>query len=177
MHWILIVGAVLVGIVALVLLVGSLLPREHVAASSIVLRQPRETVWQAVRDIGSAAHWWKEVKTTQRAPNTQGRECWEQVLKNGFTLRLIVTEERPPERLVTMIDAAANAPFGGTWTYELAKVDGGTKLTVTERGYINNGLFRFISRFILGYYATQDGYLKALGKKLGEDVRPVHEQP
>jgi hypothetical protein len=89
-------------------------------------------------------------------------------------MRLIVTEDAPPHRLVMTIDAPPDATFGGTWTYEVTPADGGTKLTVTERGYINNALFRFMSRFIFGYHSTQDGYLKAMGAKFGEQVQPSH---
>lgn len=175
MKWILIIGVALVALVVVVLVIGALLPRDHVAASSVVLRQPRDTVWRAVRDFANTATWWREVQTSQRAADSAGRELWEQKLKNGFTMRLIITEDAPPRRLVTTIDAPANAPFGGTWTYDLTEADGGTRLTVTERGYINNPVFRFMSRFIFGYHATQEGYLRALGTKLGEDVQPIRQ--
>jgi len=174
MKWALIIVGALIGVIVIVLVIGALLPRDHVAGSSIVLSQPRDTVWRAVRDLAGTPGWWMELVTSQRATDAsgQGREVWEQKLKNGFTMRLIVTEDAPPSRLVTTIDAPPDAPFGGTWTYEVAPTDGGTRLTVTERGYINNPLFRFMSRFIFGYYATQEGYLKALGRKLGQDVQP-----
>ena len=173
MRWVLIIAGTLLGLGVIVFVVGSLLPREHVAGSSIVVRQPRDTVWRAVRDLANLPTFWNELITSQRATDAQGREVWEQKMKNGFTMRLIVTEDRPPERLVMTIDAPPDAPFGGTWTYEVAPADGGARLTVTERGYINSPLFRFMSRFIFGYHATQEGYLKAMGKKLGEDVTPT----
>jgi hypothetical protein len=46
-------------------------------------------------------------------------------------------------------------------------------VTLTERGWIANPLFRFLSRFVFGYYRTQEGYLRALGKRLGETVTPA----
>ena len=62
------------------------------------------------------------------------------------------------------------APFGGNWTYEVAAVPGGSRVTVTERGWIGNPLFRFMARFFFGYTATIDTYLRSLGKKFGETV-------
>lgn len=174
MKWVLVVVGGLVALVVIVLVVGALLPRDHVAGSSVVLRQPADSVWRAVRDMAGVASWWPEVVSSQRVADSAGREIWEQKLKNGFSMRLIVTEDVPPRRLVMTIDARPDAPFGGTWTYELSPADGGTRLAVTEAGYVNNPLFRFMSRFVFGYYATQDGYLRALGKKLGADVQPVH---
>lgn len=175
MKWVLMVVAVLAGLILVVFIVGSLLPREHVAGSSVVLRQPADTVWRAVRDLAALPSWWAEVQSSQRVSDTAGREVWEQKMKNGFALRLIVTEDVPPRRLVMTIDAAADAPFGGVWTYEVAPADGGTRLTLTEAGYVNHPVFRFMSRFVLGHHATQDGFLKALGTKFGAAVVPVHD--
>ena len=53
-------------------------------------------------------------------------------------------------------------PFGGTWTQEIAPDAGGCVVTITENGEIYNPIFRFVSRFILGYTSSIDAYLKAL---------------
>jgi len=177
MKVVLIVGIVLFAIVGVVFVIGLLIPRDHVASSSITLRQPRDTVWRAVRDLSGVTSWWTAVASSQRSQDSAGREVWDQKMKNGFVMRFIVTEDKPPERLVMAIDAPATAPFGGTWTYEVAAADGGSRVTVTERGYINTAPFRFMARFIFGYHGTMDGYLKAMGKKFGEDVQPSHGSP
>ena len=174
MKWVLIAAAVLAGVIAVVFLIGSLLPRDHVAGSSVVLRQPPDTIWRLVRDQGALPSWWSEITSSQRQTDAGGREVWEQKMKNGFDMRLIVTEEAPPNKLVMTIDAPADAPFGGKWTYEVAGADGGTRLTLTEAGYVNNPLFRFMSKFIFGHHASQDKFLKAIAQKYGEDVTPVH---
>lgn len=174
MKWVLMAAAVLLGLIVVVFIVGSLLPRDHVAGSTVVLRQPPDTVWRVVRDQGALPSWWSEVTSSQRQTNSAGREIWDQKMKNGFAMRLIVTEDAPPQRLVMTIDASDDAPFGGKWTYEVSAQDGGSRLTVTEAGYVNNPLFRFMSRFLFGHHATQDKFLKALGRKYGEDVTPVH---
>ena len=59
-------------------------------------------------------------------------------------------------------------PFGGTWTYEVSPEAGGARLRITEDGEIRNALFRFLSRFVFGYNATMDTYLRDLGRKFGE---------
>ena len=174
MKWVLIAVAVLVGLVAVMFLVGALLPRDHVAGSSVVLRQPPDTVWRTVRDVGAVPSWWTEITSSLRQSDGSNQEIWEQKMKNGFAMRLVVTEDRPPTKLVMTIDAAADAPFGGKWTYEVSPAEGGTRLSVTEAGFVNSPLFRFMSKFIFGHHATQDGFLKAIGRKFGEDVTPVH---
>jgi hypothetical protein len=67
----------------------------------------------------------------------------------------------PPSLLVSRIDTDA-LPFGGTWTYRSAPVPGGSQLTITEDGEVSNLVFRFVSRFVFGHYATIDGFLKNL---------------
>ncbi|HEU5217629.1 MAG TPA: hypothetical protein VFU23_03170, partial [Gemmatimonadales bacterium] len=63
--------------------------------------------------------------------------------------------------------------FGGVWTYQIAPVPGGATVTVTEDGYVNNPLFRTMMK-VMGVHKTIDGYLTALGKKLGENLTPEH---
>lgn len=44
--------------------------------------------------------------------------------------------------------------------------DGGTTLRITEDGEIYNPVFRFVSRFFMGYDRTAKTYLADAGKKL-----------
>lgn len=41
-------------------------------------------------------------------------------------------------------------------------------LTITERGWVRNPLFRFVSQIVIGHNTTIDAYLSALGDRLGE---------
>jgi hypothetical protein len=43
-------------------------------------------------------------------------------------------------------------------------------LRITEDGEIYNPIFRFASRFVLGYARTQEEYLQELGAKFGQSV-------
>jgi hypothetical protein len=115
------------------------------------------------------------MKESARLPDRDGQEVWRQKM-SGFDVPLVVLESNPPRHLVTKIDAGSGAAFGGTWTYELMPDSGATatRISVTEAGWIGNPLFRFLSRFVFGYYGSLDGYLKALGKRFGESVQPAH---
>jgi hypothetical protein len=44
----------------------------------------------------------------------------------------------------------------------------GATLRITENGYVTNPLFRFMSRFVLGYTGEIEKYLRSLAKKFGE---------
>jgi hypothetical protein len=71
-----------------------------------------------------------------------------------------IEREEPPSLLVTRV--VEGQPFGGTWTYRIAPAPGGSQLTITEDGEVYNVVFRFMSRFVFGYYATMDAYLANL---------------
>src|SRR6185436_14449244 len=49
-------------------------------------------------------------------------------------VKVDVVESEPPRRIVTRIPPGG--PFGGTWTCEIAPVDGGTTLTIIEHGEV-----------------------------------------
>jgi hypothetical protein len=81
-----------------------------------------------------------------------------------------LAEARPSERLRVRI-ADKGLPFGGTWTFEIAPAaGGGSELRVTEDGEVYNVIFRFMARFIFGYHASIETYLRDLGAKFGQAV-------
>jgi uncharacterized protein YndB with AHSA1/START domain len=175
MEWVLIIVGALVAIVALAALIGALVAREHVATSIVVLRQTPDSVWKVISNPGGVPQWWPAVTASERLPDRDGKAVWKQK-SGGWEMVLLVDEAQQGRRLVTRIDTPPDAAFGGTWTYELQAADGGvaTRLTITERGFVGNPIFRFMVRYIWGYYKTQDGYLVALGKKFGETIKPEH---
>lgn len=173
MKWVLIVVGSLAALVALMAIIGALLPRDHVAGASITVRQTPDSVWKVIRDLGGAPRWWAEMKSSVRSADKDGHERWEQDV-GGFKMALLVESEEPPRRLVTRIDSPPGASFGGAWTYEIAPTPEGSRVTVTERGWIANPIFRFMSRFMFGYYGSVEKYLRALGTRFGETVSPVH---
>jgi uncharacterized protein YndB with AHSA1/START domain len=173
MQWILLlVGGVIVLLLGLVV-AGLLLPRAHVATSWIELPRPPAEVWSTIRDLGQVPTFWVDVKTSERGPDRNGHEVWTQTMKNGFAIGIEIIDDQPPHRLVTRLAPEGKAPFGGSWIYEVAESGIGSRVTLTEDGWVDNPFFRVISR-IMGHHATLDSYLRALGRKLGETVTPVH---
>jgi uncharacterized protein YndB with AHSA1/START domain len=163
---------VLVGLAAVVFAIGLGLPRNHRATSRILLEKPPEAVWAIVSDPTSLLGTWSELKSARRTSDGRGREVWEQNA-GGFDMRLIVERSEAPSRLVTRIDAAEDAAFGGTWTYAITPSGANTVLTITEDGYVGNPFFR-VMMAIMGKYRTIDGYLKAVAEKLEDVARPDH---
>ncbi len=163
MKWILAALLILAGILLLVVLIGALLPRKHVASRSVSLHQPAEAVWNL---ITGPPNWRPSVRSYAELPSRDGHRVWSETDVHGQTVTFETVEMSPPRRWVTRI-ADPKLPFGGTWTYEITPNSAGCSLTITENGEVYNPLFRFVSRFIMGDTATIDAYIKALTAKLG----------
>jgi uncharacterized protein YndB with AHSA1/START domain len=167
MRWLAIAVAAVVVIALVVTAIGWWLPQGHVASRQAVLATPPEVVWQAITDVDAFPAWRSGVTRIERRPDTAGRAAWVEHGKDG-AIPMVVERAEPPTRLVVRI-ADAGLPFGGTWTYELAPVPTGTRVTITERGEVYNPVFRFVSRFVFGHEATLAQYLTDLhGKVEGE---------
>jgi polyketide cyclase/dehydrase/lipid transport protein len=170
MKWVWIALGAVAALVALMALVGSLLPRDHHAVRSARFRQPVDVVWAVVADpLGSAS--WRGLRSVERLPDREGRLVWKELDRRGDALMLELVEDDPPRRRVVRI-ADPTLPFGGAWTYALAPEADGTRLTITEDGEVRNVMFRFLARFVFGHAATIEAYLAALGRRFGEDVVP-----
>ena len=171
MRWILAVLAVLSVVVAVVFVVGMRLPKAHIARSHATINAPPDSVWRALTDVEAFPSWRSDVSRVELLPSSGGHKAWREVGKNG-TITFEEVAAEPSRRLVSRI-ADPSLPFGGTWTYELLPDGGGSRITITEDGVVHNPLFRFMSRYVFGYHATQQAYLRALGRKFGQETTPV----
>lgn len=169
MKWILIVVGVIAGLIALMAIVGALLPKGHTASRTTVINKPPDVLWQAMTDCAAFPQWRTDVKSVEVLPDRDGHKVWREDGRNGkMTLETI--EASPPSRLVLRI-ADPDLPFGGKWTYELQPSPGGSRVTITEDGEVYNPIFRFMSHVFFSQAGSIETYLKALGKKYGEDVQ------
>jgi uncharacterized protein YndB with AHSA1/START domain len=171
MRWILAVLTALVAVAVLVTTIGMLLPKEHTARSHARINAPPDSVWRALTDVEAFPSWRGDVSRVEMLPSPNGHKTWREIGKHGtITFEEIVAE--PPRHLVGRI-ADANLPFGGSWTYDVVPDGSVSRVTITENGTVHNPLFRFMSRYIFGHHATQEAYLRALGRKFGHEAMPV----
>lgn len=175
MTWLWITGGIVAGLVGLVILmvvIGYCLPKGHVARRQATFRQPPSAIWETITNYDALATWRPDVKKVERLPNRDGSPCWREFW-GGDAITFVQAETNRPTRLVVRI-ADDKLPFGGRWEYNLTgTADGGTLLTISEIGEVYNPVFRFISFFFLGHHGSLEKYLKALGRKFGEDVTPA----
>lgn len=172
MKWFLLALAVLVALVAIVIVVGALLPKTHRASRAAKLHQSPGVVWAAITDYAKFPEWRKTVMRVEALPPVDGKPSWREFDSHGGSIPFVVVESVAPQKMVARI-ADPKLPFGGTWTYEIStSSDGGSVIRITEDGEVYNPVFRFVSRFLMGYTATIDTYLRALGSKFGETIAP-----
>ena len=128
---------ILSALIAVVVGLGFLLPKTHIATRTVVVNAAPSRVWSAIKTVEAYPRW------------------------RGHAMTMEVIEEVKERRLVTRI-ADAHLPFGGTWTYELVPMGAGTQVTIIEDGVIRNPIFRCMARYVIGYHATMDEYLERL---------------
>jgi uncharacterized protein YndB with AHSA1/START domain len=168
MRWLVLILALLAALVIAIFIIGAMLPVSHVATGSVIINQPPEAVWRMINDHAKEPKWRRSLKATQRLPDRNGHEVWEESDVHDNKLAFETIEAVPPKRLVRQIVADENAPFSGRWEIDLTPVPRGTNVQITEKGEVNNAFFRFVSRFIMGHTATINEYLKNLAGAFGE---------
>lgn len=172
MRWFLLALAVLVALVAIVIVGGALLPKAHRASRRARLGQSPDVVWAAITDVSKFPEWRKTVTRVEALGPVDRKPSWREFDSRGGSIPFVVVESVAPQRLVTRI-ADPKLPFGGTWTFDIsAAPGGGSVIRITEDGEVYHPVFRFVSRFLMGYTATIDTYLCALGSKFGESITP-----
>ena len=172
MPWYVLVPLLLVGLVALLFALGSLVARDHVATCTIELRASPAQVWAALTDWRAFPQWRRNVQRVEPFAAPDGRQGWCETSDWG-RLPLVVESSEPERQLVARI-ADDKLPFGGTWTYRLEPLPGGgTRFSITEDGFVAPPLFRLLARFVFGYHKTLADWQQMLAAKFGESARPV----
>jgi Polyketide cyclase / dehydrase and lipid transport len=154
MKWLLYGGMAVVIILAIVVLIGAALPKEHVVSRKIVLRASVADVFALIAGPSD----WRGMKYELL---TESPLKWRETDSSGSAITYERAETSASKRIVNRI-ADPKLPFGGSWTYEIEPVASGTEVTITENGEVYNPIFRFVSKFIMGHAATIEKYQRDL---------------
>lgn len=171
MKWAAIAVGVVVGFVLVVVAVGYMLPRDHVAGMSAKISAAPDAVWAALVDRAAFPTWRADVQRVELLPDAPNGPSWREHA-NHDAITYVAEVQEAPHRLVARI-ADKNLPYGGAWEYRIEADGAGSTVTVIERGSVYNPIFRFISRFFMGHTSTIDKFLRALGKKFGTEPTPA----
>jgi len=162
----LLVAAGIVLLVLAVIVIGSLLPKRHVASRSASYRATPEHLFSLI--VGPQ-NWRPDVLRCEAVPDANGRELMGETARDGETIIYELLDRVPPRSIKRRI-ATENLPYSGTWTYSLQPNGEMTIVRITEDGQVYNPVFRFMSRFVFGHTRTMDAYLRALGRAAGQEV-------
>ena len=160
MRWIIWIVAAIAIVGALVIIIGYSLPKAHSATRAARVALPPDAVYALLTDVDKYPSWRPGVKALTRQADRDGRPAWTEEV-SGMKIPLHFERMERPALLVSRI-ADPSLPFGGTWTYRIAPVAGGSEVTITEDGEVYNPFFRFMSRFVFGHTATLDEFVKNL---------------
>ena len=160
--WMIAIVAVPLGLAATVYGAGMLLPRDHVVRKEAVIAAPQPAVAALIRDVANQPRWRPAVERIE----LRGRE--------GDVLRYVehgaegpiafaFKETAPDGAFESRIDDP-DLPFSGSWRIALAPVAAGTRVTIEERGSVDDPLFRFFGTLVFGHEGTIDSYLGDLGR-------------
>lgn len=167
MRWAFLGLGVVVMAIALVAIIGAALPVRHHATRKARYRVTPEVLYAV---MAGPPDWRSGVKSYGSLPDRDGRRVWWEEDNRGQKITYELVEDIAGKRRTVRI-ADRDLPYGGTWTYDIAPTsDGGSELRITEDGEIYNVIFRFVSRFFLGYTGSMDGYLGDLGRKFNQPV-------
>jgi uncharacterized protein YndB with AHSA1/START domain len=169
MRWPWIAGGVVVGIPAALALIGAFVPRNHVARVGITLKSAPEKVWSMISDFAGTPRWRKDVSKVELTSSGSPVRFTEHS-KQGKVPFEVVSQEPPNRQVVRVVDD--DQPFGGTWTWELSPEGGGTRLLITEAGFVKNPIFRAVGLVFFKPTATLEAYLRGLAGELGESAAP-----
>ena len=167
-------GALLLGLLAgVAALIGSGLPREHRASSSIMVPADIETVWTLVSDLEGQAEWNDDIYSVEVSVLPDGRELITQNSNYG-DIPVVILEREEPTRFKTEIYGEAMG-WGGTWAWTLEPTEGGTRVTILEEGFVDGAIMRFISVKMMGQHMAMDGSLIAIAREAGaSEPQPDH---
>lgn len=168
MRWVLVVVVGLLAVIAVVALIGVLLPQNHVATRSRTFQHSSERVFSAISDVRNYPKWRPGVREVGVLSESPLR--WREDGSSGKVEFELTSSDAPKRQVVTI--ASKDLPFGGRWEYDLAPDGAGTRLTLSEHGEVYNPIFRFMARFVFGYTKTMDDYLVALDGYLARQATP-----
>jgi len=102
MKWIAIAVGVVVALIVLIVMIGSLLPRDHVATVSAAVAAPPAKVWAAITQPDSFTSWRSDLTRVEVLPSLQNQTSWREHGRNG-AITMVIEDMQPPRRMATTV--------------------------------------------------------------------------
>lgn len=153
---------VIAGLIALMFVVGLLLPKQREFIRSAQFNSPVERVFTLVTDVGTQASWRSDVKEIK----VINQNTWTEVPKKGTPITFRTKQKIPNQ--VFHIEIIEPKNFNGYWLGSFASANTGTKVVFKEMVTIANPFARVMSLVFVDLDKSMDLYMADLKVKLGE---------
>lgn len=143
------------------------LPAAHtVARSGRYMAVTTDEAAAAAFDIAGSVAWRTDLKSMEQLPDLRGHEVWRETWADGTVVTLETVEQIKTRRLTRCV-IDQDGPFGGCWKLEVSPRDKTDSVVeITESLQIRSVAWRALHP-LPTRKAHLDGYLRALGAKLG----------
>ncbi|HLJ15513.1 MAG TPA: SRPBCC family protein [Bryobacteraceae bacterium] len=132
------------GLVALLGIIGFLLPRGVTSTATVQIARPPTQVWQFISDHTNVPKWTPEFKKVEVLPDHR----WKAFGHNGEAALFEDTMVAPPKRLVSQL-IEKDRSVGGIWELDLTPVmSGGCTVTAHATLILNGPYQRFFAHFL-----------------------------
>ena len=135
---------------------------EHTATGSEVVNAPLAKVFAMQADPREVAKWKEQVAEVRDYKDLGGGlASWREVWKDDNQFDFVITHYEHKKLLRIQI-TDVNEVFYGNWTISFEEAEGGTRITITEKGTIPNAFVRGAFHLSTSTDATLKDHLKQL---------------
>ena len=161
-----------------ILIIGLTLPKDFEHSRYCHYQQAPQTLWNLMSDIETNYLWRQpHLKKSERIAAKDGKpEIWKETYLGGDTLVWEIVESKEPTRLIKRV---SEGPVSSEWLIEVSVVDDkSSRITITEKGKIDNPFGRFVARISFGttyidqYLMDVANAFKEKPKILTTEVKP-----
>ena len=152
----------ILALVALVFVLGLLLPKQREFVKTANLKNPPEEVFQIIAGFKKQASWRSDVQEIK----VIDQHIWTEVPKNGTSITFRI--KRKVKNQLFEIEIIEPKSFNGYWVGTFERIPTGTKIVFREVVIIENPFFRVISSIFIDLDKTMELYMANLKTKLGE---------
>jgi len=148
---------------------GARLPVNHSISVTGVVPAPPDKVFALITNVAKGPAWRPAVKSVSTLKPDNGRDHWVEHLDYGQFMTFLAVRTDPPARRDVQLDDP-HASYGGTWTYELSPgpSPSTTTLRITETGFINPPIYRFVMAHVFGPTRNLDQYMTDIKAAAGK---------
>lgn len=132
-------------------------PLEHDATTSVLLRSPPEVVRARIADVGRWSEWNPYIGPMRAHGTTRFETHPDRRTRLDYVLR----PSSRPDEVVVALEARPNR-LGATWTFRITPEGSGTKVVISERGFVESPSARFAMGYIVGHDVAILGLAQAL---------------